>query len=192
MKLFLTLFACILILNSCDSGSVSVPKPKTYFRIDFPETRQYKTYNNAGCAYQFDIPSYAFIDTNVRKKQDNCWCNIIFPKYNADVHISYKNIKGDLKNYLEDAHKMAYLHTIKANDIEEFSIKDDSAKVYGQLYDITGNTASSIQFYLTDSSQHFVRGALYFNSRPNRDSLDPVINFLKMDIDNLIQTFKWK
>jgi gliding motility-associated lipoprotein GldD len=68
----------------------------------------------------------------------------------------------------------------------------DSVKVYGLIYDIEGNTASSLQFYVTDSTKHFIRGALYFNVRPNIDSVKIVLEFLKKDVLHLIQTLQWK
>jgi gliding motility-associated lipoprotein GldD len=93
---------------------------------------------------------------------------------------------------LEDSRELAYKHTIKAESINEKIFLKPGRNVYGMLYEIEGNTASSVQFYLTDSTKHFLRGALYFNIQPNKDSLAPVINFVKEDIKILMETFKWK
>jgi len=94
---------------------------------------------------------------------------------------------------MEDSRKLAYQHSVKAEAINEKLVKRDTAKVFGLLYDIEGlNTASSVQFFLTDSTNHFLRGALYFNLVPRNDSLSPVIKFIKKDITHLIETFKWK
>lgn len=82
-------------------------------------------------------------------------------------------------------------HLVKANDISERQFKNEEAKVYGLIYDFEGNTASNYQFFLTDSSTHFFRGAMYFNMPPNADSLEPVIDFIKGDLQRLIESFRW-
>lgn len=98
----------------------------------------------------------------------------------------------DVNHYLEDARTMVYKHTVKADAINEKAFINKEKKVYGVLYDIKGNAASSVQFYLTDSVTHFLRGALYFNAEPNKDSLAPAIKFIHQDIERLIETFQWK
>ena len=123
---------------------------------------------------------------------DPCWLNLEFPKYRATVHLSYKVVTNNIANYLEDSHDFANKHQVKATGLDEIVILRDSAKVYGLLFDIAGNTASSVQFYLTDSTHHFLRGALYFNSVPNIDSLRIIVDFIKKDILHLINTTSWK
>jgi gliding motility-associated lipoprotein GldD len=93
---------------------------------------------------------------------------------------------------MEDSRKLAFKHTVKATRIDEGIINIPKKKVYGVFYTIEGNTASAAQFYLTDSAKHYLRGALYFNEAPKIDSVLPIINFLRRDLDKMIQTFKWK
>jgi len=178
----------ILIISSC--GDSYIPKPREYFRISFPE-RQYQNYVTT-CPYQFQYPVYAHVVTDLDKNSEPCWINIEFPEYHASIHVSYKQVRSDLDELIEDSRTLAYKHSIKADAIGEEVFTNDSAHVYGLLYIIKGNAASPMQFLVTDSNTHFLRGSLYFNLRPNKDSLAPVIDFLKEDVLHLIETFEWK
>lgn len=194
LKFFLKtslMFAVIFSMASCgDDEDVFSPKPKGYFRIDFPE-KKYVTYDSV-CPYSFEIPTYSFIDNDKHKGAEPCWLNINFPKFNAQIHLSYKMVNHNLDTLLEQSRDFAIKHQVKATGLEESVIVRDSAKVYGLVYDIQGNTASNLQFYLTDSTRHFLRGALYFNSVPNIDSQKVVIDFIRKDVERMITTFKWK
>lgn len=188
----LTVFIFIGALSSCgdDDDEVYTPKPKGYPRIDFP-AKTYRVYDSL-CPYSFEIPTYSFINNDKHRGADPCWININFPKYNAQVHLSYKEIHNNLDTFLMDSRDFAIKHQIKATGLDETIIIRDSARVFGLVYDIGGNTASNLQFYLTDSTRHFMRGALYFNSIPNIDSLKIVVDYLRQDVVHMIQTFKWK
>ena len=123
---------------------------------------------------------------------DPCWLNINFPKYNAQIHLSYKVVTNNIDSLFSQSRDFVVKHQVKSTGIDETVIIRDSAKVYGLVYDISGNSASNVQFYLTDSTHHFMRGALYFNSVPNIDSLKIVVDYLRLDILQMIKTFKWK
>lgn len=181
----------ILCFTACDEDEIVYsPRPRGYFRIDFPE-KKYRLYDSL-CPYKFEIPVYSRIEKDPHSGSEPCWLNLEFPKYKATVHLSYKALNNDLSQHLENSHYFANKHQVKATGLEEAAILRDSAKVYGLLFDISGNTASSLQFYLTDSTHHFLRGALYFNSVPNSDSLKVVIEFIRKDVLNLINTTNWK
>jgi gliding motility-associated lipoprotein GldD len=121
------------------------------------------------------------------------WINILYSPYHAQLHFSYKVIKDNLKQYLEDSRTLVNKHIPKANAIEQKEYINPGNRVYGLVYEIKGSdAASTYQFYLTDSVSKFVRGALYFNLVPNNDSLEPVIAYLKQDIQHMIDTFRWK
>jgi gliding motility-associated lipoprotein GldD len=188
----LFIFSTLLVLSSCgdDEDEVFIPKPKGYFRIDFPK-KEYRVYDSL-CPYSFEIPTYAFIDNDKHLGADPCWLNINFPKYNAQIHLSYKVITNNLDTILNQSRDFVVKHQVKSTGIDETVIIRDSAKVYGLVYDISGNSASNVQFYVTDSTHHFMRGALYFNSVPNIDSLKIVVDYLRLDILQMIKTFKWK
>lgn len=176
-------------LTSCDN-EVYTPKPKGYFRIDLPE----KNYTNSinDCPFTFQTPNYSVIEQDPRNPNNKCWFNINFPTLNASIYVSYKPINKDLSIFLEDSRTLAFKHTVKAIDIEQIPIIFPEKKVYGLVYDIKGDAASEYQFHLTDSTHHFLRGSLYFNNAPNQDSIQPVLDFIKKDIEHLFETFEWK
>jgi gliding motility-associated lipoprotein GldD len=183
----------IAMISSCDDEDDQIfsPKPRGYFRIDFPE-KTYRMYDSV-CPYRFEIPTYARITKDRHKGAEPCWINVEFPQFRATVHLSYKAVSDtNLNTFLEDSREFAIKHQIKATGLDESVVIRDSAKVYGLVYDIAGNTASSVQFYLTDSTKHFLRGALYFNTITNIDSLKIVIDFIRQDILHLVQTCEWK
>ncbi len=186
------IFLSFLVVTSCkdDEDEVFIPKPKGYFRIDFPK-KEYRVYDSL-CPYSFEIPTYAFINNDKHLGADPCWLNINFPKYNAQIHLSYKVVTNNIDSLFSQSRDFVVKHQVKSTGIDETVIIRDSAKVYGLVYDISGNSASNVQFYLTDSTHHFMRGALYFNSVPNIDSLKIVVDYLRLDILQMIKTFKWK
>ncbi len=185
------LIICFLLIGmflicSCTNNNTT-PRPKGYFRIDTPK-KEYKKYNE-DCPFKFEIPVYSFI---VKNENNDCWMDIFFPQNQAMIYLTYKSVDNDLNKHLEDSREFVYKHTVKADAIEETRWENDSIDVYGMLYDLKGNTASSIQFFLTDSTDHFLRGSLYFNVRPNKDSIAPVLEFIREDILHFIETFEWK
>jgi len=185
--------ACCLLVVSCgsDKDDIATPKPFAYFRIDLPE-KKYSVFSDA-CPFEFEYPSnYARVLPDSEKNADPCWKNIVYPRFGAEINLSYKTIDNNLDKYLDDSWALATRHQVKASGMPETPIRRDSAKVYGLLFEIEGNAASSLQFYVTDSTHHFLRGALYFYTHPNYDSLAPVIAFLKKDVERMITTLKWK
>lgn len=173
---------------SCDE--TYTPKPKGYFRIDLPQ-KSYSVYHDSRCAYAFELPSYSVVSNYSDSIAEPCWKYIRFPKMNAEIFLSYKKVNNDVIKFIEDARTLAFKHSVKADVIDETLIETPS-EVYGLIYDIGGNAASPIQFYATDSTSHFLRGALYFNHPPQPDSLQPVIDFLRRDVVHLISTIQWK
>jgi gliding motility-associated lipoprotein GldD len=173
-----------LIMLSCGSY---IPKPKGYPRFDLPE-KKYCIYDVL-CPFRFEYPTYG---TMIPVEGQDCWYNLSFPQYKATIYLSYQPINDNLAELLDDAHVFAYRHDVKANAIEPQFIPTKSEDITGLLFDIEGNTASSVQFFVTDSINHFLRGSLYFYSTPNRDSLAPLIDFFKDDIIHLVETVEFK
>jgi gliding motility-associated lipoprotein GldD len=129
------------------------------------------------------------------KTENPYWINVEFPTLNGKIYMSYKEIgkgENDFQKLVNDAFKMTYKHTYKAEYIEEKSIGNPDNHIYGLFYDVGGNAASAKQFYVTDSVKHFLRGALYFDAAPNADSLAPVHKFLQQDMLHLVETLKWR
>ncbi len=182
------ILASVLLTAGC--GHPSMPRPKGYFRIELPE-KSYVSYD-APCSYSIEYPQYAVINTRPATATDTCWMDIEFPSMKAKIHLTYFNINNNLASLTELSRDMAYKHTIRAEAIDEKLWADDSSKVYGILYDLKGNTASAVQFFVTDSTKHYLRGSLYFTAQPNEDSLMPVISFIREDIIHLIETLNWR
>jgi gliding motility-associated lipoprotein GldD len=185
---FIALFTVICFQSGC--RETIIPRPRGYFRIDLP-VRNYLTYNT-DCPFTFEYPSYANISYDVGINPEPCWMNIEFPAFKAKIYISYKSISGNLAEILKESHDFAYSHSIKADAITEMPWLNRDCRVFGTLFDIKGNTASSVQFFMTDSIKNYLRGALYFAAQPNEDSLSPVIDFLRGDILHMVETLKWK
>ncbi|MDR1681197.1 MAG: gliding motility lipoprotein GldD [Prevotellaceae bacterium] len=176
---------------ACGNG-VSTPKPRGYIRIDFPE-KEYRPFDSAGYPYRLAYPTYGYVEPDTQSyRYEPYWINIRMPRYNATIHISYKRVQKNLPALLDDTYNFVYRHVIKADAITETPFEHAGAGVYGMLYEIGGNVASSVQFYATDSLRHFLRGSLYFFTPTNIDSLAPSIAFLTQDIEYLMQTIEWK
>lgn len=190
-KACLILFCFALILSAC-GGNDYAPKPRGYHRIEFP-AKSYQQYQG-DCPYTFDYPGYGNIVPDRSKDARPCWFDITFPHFNGRIHLSYQPVtsKKVFNQLVEDARSLAFGHTVKATAIDESFISYPEKKVYGILYSIDGNTASSVQFFLTDSTKNYVRGALYFREQPRLDSIQPVLDFLKKDINVFIKSFEWK
>ncbi len=188
--LFISVIA--LALSSCH-GDYS-PKPKAYPRVVFPE-RKYEMYDSKDCPFRFEKPVYTQIqhDSSAMGMSQPCWINVAFPDFNGTVNLTYKEITKDmtLERLLEDAHKLSFKHTKKANYIDESLIVNKHG-VSGIFYNVGGDAASNIQFFLTDSTHHFIRGSLYFYNEPNSDSMAPVLTFVRQDLDTMLSTFEWK
>lgn len=187
--LAILLGSCFLV-PSCSDDEDAVPKPRAYLRLTFPE-KKYVKYD-ADCPFTFEIPVYAKMGADKNYNAEPCWLNLNFPTFQGTLHLSYKEVKDNINAYMQDTYTLASKHQIKASGIEEQQISRPKNKVYGLMYDIEGNAASSFQFFLTDSTKHFIRGALYFNAVPNTDSIAPVVAFIKEDIYHFIETFEWK
>jgi gliding motility-associated lipoprotein GldD len=187
--LSLLLIAC---LCGCKDNNESTPKRVGYFRISLPE-RNYRSYTGES-PFVFEYPQYAKVLRDSGAGSNSFWLNLVFPRFKCNLYMSYLNLTKDtnLGAYLEECRKFVVEHEVKASAINERTVENSKDRIYGMIFDIEGNAASNMQFYLTDSTRNFVRGALYFYAVPNKDSLEPVLNFVKEDINHLIETFRWK
>jgi len=193
LKLFIITFMVYGFLITLISGCSSdyVPKPRGFFRIELPE-REYRVLDSI-FPYTFEYPVYARISNDQNSPDQPYWINVDFPSFKARVHLSYKEVNNDLGVFVEDSHSLVMKHIPKASAIEEIRIDDEINDIHGIVYDIRGTGAASpYQFYITDSTHHFLRGALYFNTLPNNDSLAPVIEFIKLDIMHMLETTRWQ
>lgn len=194
-RFFFTILFFSGVVLSCNSD-YSVGKKKGYFKIDFPE-KEYQTFDQPGYPYTFEYPVYANIikdTTFFDDKAGDWWINIDIPKFNGRIHVSYKpiNSTNNFDSLVRDGFKMAYQQHMDVSTGIDDSIMRTPNGVEGIYFSLGGNTATANQFFLTDSSKHFLRGALYFNASPNADSLGIVNDFLKKDLQHLINTLRWK
>ena len=180
-----------LVMSSCNNEYT--PKPRGYFRLALPE-KKYALLDSI-YPYTFEYPAYALITNDPQSPQEVNWINIEMPAFHGRIHISYKPLtdKNSLVQYTEDTRTLAFKHMAKASGIRQIAIADPDRRMYGIVYEINGmSAASQYQFYLTDSTRHWLRGSLYFDAIPNNDSLAPVIDFVKTDIQHLFETIRWK
>ena len=185
------LVALVIVMAVSCTDNTPQPKPRGYFRIDLPE-KQYVTLDTMRY-YSFEYPVYATITPDFYSLHEKDWANVEFPSFKGTVHLSYKHVNDNLPEYLEDAYLLKNKHIAKATGIRDSIIINSDKHVYGLVSFLDGEgVASPLQFYLTDSTKHFLRGSLYFNIYPNNDSLQPVIDFITDDVRHLINTLEWK
>jgi len=186
MSLNKTIFSLIIIAVLLSCNSETLPKPKSYLKLQYPET----TYNtlNSDCPFSIEISRNATVSV-----QENCWLSINYPTMNAKVHLTYRKVDNNLLEILREIEKLTFEHTVKADAIPDARPYEDySKKVFAKLYNIEGNVATNVQFRATDSVNHVLAGALYFYAKPNYDSILPAVKYIEKDIIHLVETLKWK
>jgi hypothetical protein len=207
MKYSILIFILGLAI-SCNSDFT--PKPRAYYNIELP-THTYKMFDEISFPYSFEYPVYASISKEGDSTGANpYWINVNFEKFNGHIYISYKQIgansvykvktssgykdslvKNTFEGLREESYKLTYKHTVKASGIVDSSFVSDHGSA-GVYFYVAGDAATSRQFYITDTTNHFLRGALYFDAAPNADSLSVVSDFLDVDMKHLVKTFKWR
>jgi len=186
MKSFAVLL-CIFMCFSCDE--IPVPKPKAFLSLDYPKA----AYHKSLLELPFEFEKNKLAQLNVSKKNNTLEGIILrYPALKASVFINYKKINNNLEKYISDARARTQKHLQVADEISERMYENDSQKLYGMFYDLKGNVASQSQFYVSDSTQHFISGALYFETKPNYDSILPAINYIQKDMMHLIESLRWK
>lgn len=184
---YLFILISVFFMISCRDYT---PRPTGYNRIDFPESRL-KKYNFK--SFSFEYPDYVVIDTLTSPAKGELWFNIVYPRYDAVIHCTYLPISSkDLSKAVEDSHQLAYSHTLKSEGINHIVYRNEGAGVSGLIYEIEGDVATPIQFFVTDSIKNFFRGSFYYSTKVNMDSVAPVTNHIKEDIRQMIDSFVWK
>jgi gliding motility-associated lipoprotein GldD len=182
----------ILGWSSCDSRDTYTPKPHAYPKMNFPE-KNYVRPSFSQSPYSFEIPVYGTVLEDPRNEGKH-WYNIFFPSFDATLHLTYYPFKNwsQFDSMVSDTRSLVNKHIQKAEDIIEDPIENYHSGIHGLVFHIEGHTASNLNFYLTDSVQHFVRGALYFNQKTDSDSIAPAFDFLWKDVQHAIKSFQWK
>ena len=186
----IVLICVAMVFFSC--GNDPVPKPKAMLRLEYPAPE----YNQVNIPLPFTFEKNELADPITNIKLDGVnnlyGVNIEYPKLKGTIYLTYKKIKDDnLTNLLRDAQNLTQKHTIKADEIEGILYENPKHKVFGMFYEVGGNAASQSQFYVTDSVNHFLIGSLYFNTKPNYDSILPAADYLKKDIKHIMETIEW-
>lgn len=175
------LFFCAV---GCKDGDV-LPKPSAHLRLDYPVAR----YGD----FESDCPYVFFMNTDAEiKREKGCGFTLHYPKMKATIHLSYNPVNGDIDQLLREAQKLTYKHVVKADNIMEQPYVNPDKKTYGMFYSVAGNAATNSQFYITDSTRHFVTGSLYFYAKPNFDSIMPAAEYIKNDMQTIMETLHWK
>lgn len=189
MRLVLAVNIFLLMLIGCTE--VPVPKPSSYYRIDLP-SQEYAKWDTANCPFTFKKSTQALIERSQNNSND-CYYDLKYNDINATIYLSYLPVKGDLKSLIDQEYSLREKHNAFSTGVKERLYRDSAAKVNAMIFDVQGiRAATPLQFFITDSTNHFFRGALYFYNTPNNDSLAPVIKYIKEDIDTLVSTFQWK
>lgn len=185
------LIICTLLLLAACKDHNYTPKPHAYPRLYFPQ-KSYHSFDTSA-PYSFMVPDYAVVESREETGWQKYWYNINYLPFNATLHLSYKSFenRNQFDSLFDDTRKLAYKHTIKADEIEEIEVHNPATGTSGIIYDLKGNTATNLNFYISDGKKHFLRGALYFNAKTTTDSIQPVFHFLREDVVKLIETTKW-
>lgn len=185
-----------LLWLSCTDAPVA--RPDAFMRIGLPSTETYAPLNEAA-PFGLDINAEAKVivkdvlaeEGNEEVREGEYWLDVVYPTVLSTVQLTYKPVDNNLEALVRDAQQLAYKHTVKASGMREQFFEYKDKKVYGLYYELSGASATTTQFYATDSTQHFLRGVLYHYSAPNADSLAPVTEFMQAEILEMISSLHW-
>lgn len=183
----------VIILVSC--GDNTVPKPKAYLRLEYPEANYVKAQLDVPFSFERNVLANKLSSKILQATTESYGINIEYSSLKGTIFLTYKSIEDkqdNLNDFLRDAQKFTIEHTKKADGIIEQPYINEEQKVYGMFYEIGGDAASQSQFYVTDSVKHFLTGSLYFYARPNYDSILPAANYLQRDIKHIMESLEWK
>ncbi|MFT5215327.1 MAG: gliding motility-associated lipoprotein GldD [Glaciecola sp.] len=186
----LIFFLLIILCVSCRSEPT--PKPRAFLRLDYPRPKYDKLVSNLPFSFEKNELANNVTDIKVARDEKSISIDVTYPSLKGTIYLTYKQVTEEtLQPYLIDAQNITQKHTQKADAITEQPYMDKINRIYGMFYEIGGNAASQSQFYVTDSISHFVTGSLYFFAKPNYDSILPAAQYLKRDIQHLMETIKW-
>lgn len=199
MRYFLLSGCLFMILLACKEERIPFPKPRMYPKVTYPE-RNYVAFDKNYCAFSFQYPTYMKFERDSllgnQQSKHPCWFTMEMPDLNGSVHFTYTDISGDslaekLFDILNDSYQLSTKHNIKAAGRTITETKDLERRLYAQIYGVEGDVASPYHFVLTDSMQHAIWASLYFKTRPEADSMAPIVDFVKEDLGKVIETFEW-
>lgn len=183
MRKFFLINVILIFAIACTSDVL--PKPKAQLRLAYAPAQYHKVASS--CPYTIAVSQ----ESNIIFESD-CDANVYYPKLNATLHLTYRTVDNNLNTILQEIEKLTYEHAVKADAINAQPYENVYTKVYGKIVNVEGNVASNIQFYATDSIKNVLYGTLYFNIKPNYDSILPALNYVEKDIRNLVESIEWK
>ncbi|MGC1514074.1 MAG: gliding motility lipoprotein GldD [Maribacter sp.] len=181
-KNFIFFLFALLIVVGCKEEPI--PKPRAKMRLEYPQ----------GTLVEFDAEQFSFRYNqlaNAKISGQNAY-TIGYPDMKGAIFLSYKRIDNNLDQLIKDSKRLSYEHAAKADNIVEQPYVNPNEKVYGALFEVQGDAASQSQFFVTDSTNHFLTGSVYFYTKPNYDSILPAAAYLQNDIRGIIETLQWK
>lgn len=185
MLRILLLFTFFSLASCSDSTQ---PKRSGFLALNYEEA----TYSKIAldCPFTFEKNDFS----NLKRENSNqaCWVNLDYPKMKAKIYLTYTPVEGNLRELLIDAQKLPEKHTIKADLIEASVYQNQEKRTFGNFYEVEGDAASQAQFYMTDSTSHFLTGSIYFEVQPNYDSILPAASYIKKDMRHLVETLEWR
>jgi gliding motility-associated lipoprotein GldD len=185
--------AVVLLIVMCYAcGSDPIPKPKAYLRLEYPTPQYARISTQLPFTFDKNILADDLSQIKISRDQKSVGLDLNYSQLKGTIYLTYKSVNNNLEDYLLDAQNITQKHTQKADEITEQKFIDAKNRVYGMFYEVGGNAASQSQFYVTDSINHFVTGSLYFYAKPNYDSILPAADYLKKDIQHIMETIKWK
>ncbi|MFD1161453.1 gliding motility lipoprotein GldD [Hwangdonia seohaensis] len=188
-------YVWLLIIVCLSCGETTTPKPKAELRLEYPKAKYVDANLQLPFTFEKNLLSSKTVLKELKAPTKSYGINLEYAALKGTIFLTYKAIEKDEKNlisFLRDAQKFTLEHTKKADEIPAYPFEDDKRKVYGLLSEVKGNVASPVQFYVTDSVNHFLTGSLYFNAKPNYDSILPAANYLQKDIKHIMETLRWR
>lgn len=185
MRNFIVIWIVLISFYIEGCQEARLPKPKSQLSLAYEQPQHAPILSD--CPFIFE--------KNTKGKvtfKENCSATIEYPQLNGSIFLTYRKVDGNINTLLNEAQKLTYEHVRKADDILEEKWVNEQRHTYGMFYDLKGNAASQSQFYITDSTNHFLTGSIYFNAKPNYDSIYPAAVYLKNDIRHLMETVRWE
>lgn len=193
LPLLTNLMATLLVgAVMCSCEKEFLPKPLGYNRLMLPDTAYVQLPDTL--PYRFEYSRHAQLLDDTSHISERYWVEIYYPAMKSNIHLTYKSLNKSeqrLRELINDAYRLTSKHQIKAYAIDEVIVKTPSGKT-AVIAELEGEVPSQFQFTVTDSVDHFMRGALYFETKVNNDSLAPAIDYMKKEIMHLINTLEWK
>ncbi|MBZ9786957.1 gliding motility lipoprotein GldD [Psychroflexus sp. CAK57W] len=176
----------LISITSCSDNTQ--PKPSGFLALNYQEAKYSKI--ALDCPFTFEKNDFSNLEKD--NPDQACWVNLTYPKMNAKIYLTYTPVEDNLRELLIDAQKLPEKHTIKADLIEASVYQNEQKRTFGNFYEVEGDAASQAQFYMTDSTSHFLTGSIYFEVQPNYDSILPAANYIKKDMRHLVETLEWR